>query len=175
VVEGVGEAAVIEVHLSWGEVYRAGEAALQRSVANLKKKREDAHGAEQDGGLGLDKHWMGCLGEMAVAKHFNVYWHATEFGAIDVGGVFEVRATDADYKRLWAHDDDPDDLRFILVHAVPKKLPIVTLAGWMQGRDIKRRDWYGECNPAKPNGRPAYWVPNSALLTMDDLIAEVVF
>ena len=104
----------IAVRLTWGEISRCGLVALSRATSNLKIGRKDAYGAEKDGGLGFDKHWIGCMGENAVAKHFNVYWRATEFGVVDVGGLLEVRSTDADYKRLWAHDDDKDERPFTL-------------------------------------------------------------
>jgi hypothetical protein len=157
----------IEVELTWGEVYRAGEAALQRSVANKKLGRKDAYGAEKDEGLGLDKNWLGCLGEMAVAKHFNVYWHATEFGVTDVGGFFEVRAVASESRRLCGHDKDPDNLPFILARVTA--LPSIRLVGWLHGCDIKQKEWFGEANPEKPNGRPAYWVPNARLRSMQEL------
>lgn len=152
--------------LTWGEIYRAGEGALQRHTANLQRRRKAKNGAEKDG-IGLDKHWLGCVGENAVAKHYNLYWRVTDFGSVDVGGKFEVRATDALYKRLVLHKDDPDDLPFILAYVIPEKLPIVVLAGWLEGREGKREEWWGDCAPGK--GRPAYWVPNEKLHDVEEL------
>lgn len=163
-------AVVIVVPLTWGEVYRAGEAALQREISNLKKKRKDAHGADVGALGGLQIHFVGCLGETAVAKHYNLYWRATDFGAVDVGERFEVRAAyNGEHKRLPLYDRDSSDLPFILAHVIPAKLPNVMLAGWVYGWEGKQREYFGEANPNKPTGRTAYWVPNSLLHAMEDL------
>ena len=158
--------------MTWGEIYRAGEAALQRSCINIKKGRQDAYGAEQSGGLGLDLSWIGCIGEQAVSRHFNCYWDATAFGVVDCGGRIEVRSTTDENRRLCLHKEDRDDLPFILVRVIKAKLPVVTLAGWMLGLDAKADEWWGEANPLKPTKRLAYWVPNAELHDMHDFVID---
>lgn len=155
------------MRLTWGEVYRAGEAALWRTVKDLKDGLKDAYGAEKDDGLGLEKGFVGCIAETAVAKHFGIYWRPFEFGIVDVGP-YEVRGTTNQRGRLILHPrtgdrGDRDENAFILAYVLKTRLPVVTLVGWIMGRDGKIDEWWGEANPNRPNGRPAYWVPPGEL------------
>ncbi|MET0651053.1 MAG: hypothetical protein ABWY63_00950 [Hyphomicrobiaceae bacterium] len=159
---------VVRVHQTWTEVWEAAYAGLMRHLDNRRNGRRDRYGAEQDAAIGSEWHIMGAIGEQAVCKWRGTEWRPMAFGIIDAGDC-EVRATNAHYKRLVVHREDRDDVPFILAHVVPGELPTVTLTGWLLGRDAKREEWWGEANPAKPNGRPAYWVPNDALRGLAEL------
>lgn len=58
------------------------------------------------------------------------------------------------------HRTDPDDRPFVLVTGVAPKF---VLRGWIWGRDGKLEKYWGERNN---NGRPAFFVPQSALQPM---------
>jgi hypothetical protein len=157
---------MIEVPLTWREVALAAQRGLSRCLHNLKDGRKDANGAEKAYGIGADFHVMGAIGEAAVAKHYGILWEPMAFGRIDVGDL-EVRATDYHLGRLVLHPNDRNSCPYILARL--HKLPVVVLVGWMIGEDAKRDEWWGECNPAKPNGRPAFWVPNDLLHAVEEL------
>jgi len=154
------------VVLTWDEVHMAGQAAAKRALDNIKAGRIDRYGAE---GLGADYHLKGCLGEMAVAKYRGIYWRPHEFGITDVGHI-QVRATGYYPKgKLCLHEDDKDEQPFVSAVVIASKLPKICLQGWIWAGDGKKQEWWGEVNPAKPNGRPAYWVPVDDLLPMREL------
>jgi hypothetical protein len=168
VVEGLGAEAMIEVAMKWRAVALAAQHGLSRCLHNLKDGRKDANGAEQVAGIGADMHIMGAIGEAAVAQHYGIEWKPMEFRRVDVGG-FEVRSTDYKLGRLVLHEGDRIGCPYILARL--HKLPVVVLVGWLAGEDGMRKDWWGECNPARPNGRPAFWVPNAELHDMEELRA----
>jgi hypothetical protein len=159
---------MIEVAMKWREVALAAQRGLSRCLHNLKDGRKDANGAEQVAGIGADMHIMGAIGEAAVAQHYGIEWKPMEFGGVDVGR-FEVRATDYKLGRLVLHPGDRADCPYILARL--NKLPVVVLVGWMLGRDGMAAEWWGECNPERPNKRPAFWVPNDRLRDMEELKA----
>lgn len=150
------------VELTESEMSMAAGAAVMRQCENLKLKVQPAYGA------GTDNDWQlaieGCLGEFALSKHLGVHWsgkgkfRAPDVGS-DVGGV-DVRTTNGDHHRLILHDDDPDDRVFWLLCGVNGRYDV---KGWITGRDGKQSQYW--CDPA--GGRPAYFVPQSALNTGD--------
>lgn len=69
---------------------------------------------------------------------------------------FEVRQTPYDSGRLILHRDDADDARFALVTG---QLGEYSIRGWILGSEGKDDEWWGD----PQGGRPAYFVPQSAL------------
>jgi len=158
---------MIAISLTWREVHLAGVVAVARSVDNLARGwKTDTHGLVLDG-MGNDIHWLGTVGEMAVAKHLNRYWVTLEPGTVDAG-VAEVRAVATAQRRLLLHPDDRDDLPFVKAVVDRTKLPVVTLAGWILGRDGKQVKFWRDPTGA---GRYAFFVDNDALQPMSDLRA----
>ena len=126
-----------------------------RHIENLKKKRGDRYGANKQGN-GWQIDIVGALGEMALAKALGFYWEGKgRLSAPDVGPL-QVRTCSDNRHHLLLHPGDDDDRRFYLVVA---KTPHFEIAGWILGRDGKRDEFWQE----RVQGRPAYFVPPSAL------------
>src|SRR5262245_22339441 len=154
----------VEVRLTWREVHMAGVVAVSRTVDNLSRGLHDKRGlAYEDMGDGF--HWLGAIGELAVAKYRNRYWDPLVRGAIDVDDV-EVRAVGHRSRRLILHDDDDDGMPFILAVVDRSRLPLVTLRGWIMGSDGKQARWWQD--PTGGN-RYAFFVPHAQLLAMGAL------
>jgi hypothetical protein len=113
----------------------------------------------------------GVCGEMGVCKFLGVYWSgAGSLRAPDVVGKFgrlEVRTAQPGGCLIVQPSDD-DDARFILVIGFA---PTYWLVGWLWGRDAKRQEWWR--NPG--TGRPAYFVPQAALNSIDVLAEAIPF
>ena len=142
------------VELTPWEMLLAAQAGVMRQVENKKLGRRPAYGAgsAQDWQLNIE----GALGEYALAKHLGLYWSGKgKLRAADVGDV-DVRTRSKPHYELILHDDDPDDRIFWLLTGVYGRYEV---RGWIQGRDGKRPEYWSD--PA--GGRPAYFVPQSAL------------
>lgn len=154
----------IRVTLTWQEMYLCCMVANMRMMANLRDRRQPRYGAPPDEGS-YEIHLFGCFGEMAVAKHFNLFWAGSigNFKATDVGGRVQARAGRRSHHSLLLHPDDADHQPFVL--ALTHDLPSVTLYGWTFGRDGKQPQFWRD-----PVGdRPAFFVPQSALHPMHEL------
>ena len=142
------------------EAYRGGGA---RALSAVRNNRKDKYGAKPCPMGGVERHIKGCIGEVATAKHLNLFWSAN-VGIItepDVGGCVEVRAVFEDHFRLTLHDDDKP-LPFVLALI---KLPRVFLRGWMYSWEGISGRWSEDPN----TGRPAHFIPNDELGSMEEL------
>jgi hypothetical protein len=141
-----------------------GGITVQRIVANLKDGREGRYGAVNGEGS-FEYHWTGCLGEMAVAKHFNLFWAGAlgNFDAADVGGIIQVRARGRSDGQLILHPKDNDAAPFVL--ALAPHPPLILLCGWVYARDGKKPNFWKD--PA--GGRPAFFVPKDVLRPLEEL------
>jgi hypothetical protein len=158
----------VEVVLTAAEMLVALYVSGMRRVSNLKRGVKPKYGApEKFGAWEIDI--MACQAEMAVAKHFNLYWAGTvnEWGSRDVGGLIEVRSCRESQHKLIVHPDDTDDAPFVLVYPDP---PVMTLLGWMRGRDAKADRYWSD--PA--GGRPAFFVKQDDLHGMNELTVEAL-
>lgn len=125
---------------------------------------------------GQDVHVQGCLGELAVAKALGLPWDGKFFddakwqewrkNGHDVSGL-EVRSTRWRSGRLILHRDDNDALPFVLVRACNGAL--FEIAGWYWGRDGKKEAWWEDVG----RNRPCFYVPNSLLRPMGELIRHL--
>jgi hypothetical protein len=148
----------MEVTLSWSELLVAYVVAALRQISNIKHGKRDRYGASPEDGFSL--HVKGCLGEMAVAKALGIYWcgNLGDFGAADVGDL-QVRTRSRHDQDLIVHPSDKDTDRFILVTGTGDRF---VLQGWCYGEEAKLQAYWKD--PA--GGRPAYFVPKSALSPM---------
>ena len=160
------QARTVVVELLWLEVIYAGLVALDRVLYNLEYRISEKHGAETELG-GLNYHFAGCLGELAVAKHFGQFWSGSlgNFKAKDVG-VLQVRAGTRVDHRLILHPEDSGDDIFVLAHAVTDRLPRIRLAGWLRGVDGKQQQFWG----GPGTGRPAYWIGDGRVAADVDVV-----
>lgn len=151
----MADPADITVTLAWSEVMQAALVAQMRRVQNMAAGRNARFGAERGDGWGYDIE--GACGEMAVAKHFGLYWSGAvgNLRAPDVGPL-QVRTRAKPYHDLILHPSDANDDAFVLVTGLA---PTFRLIGWTVGHDGKRDEYWAD--PA--GGRPAFFVPQAAL------------
>lgn len=145
---------IIELELH--EIEVAGFMATKRQAQNLYRGRKDAHGAKKESGL--DLHFNGCLGEIALAKHLNVFWSGAlgRLKASDVG-MFQVRATAKSDGNLLLHDEDKDDDVFVLARVNGKEVDLRGFILCAKGKDKK----YWTPDGAFPGWRACYRVLDS--------------
>lgn len=153
--------AAVRVELTWFEAFRAAEAGVMRHIEALKRKRPQTYGS-------VNKPWdidiESAAAEMAVAKGLGVYWTAVAGRPENLPGdcgQYQVRSTTRENGCLILHDRDADDDVFVLVTG---QVPMFTLRGWIRGAEGK--------NPlylSPGDGRPAYFVPQHALMTLESL------
>jgi hypothetical protein len=154
------------ITLTWAEMMTAYHIASQRRIMNMRKGLAGRYGApEGDGSEELDI--ISTRGEMAVAKGLNLYWSGSvgDYGAVDVGGLVEVRTRTKDWHSLIIHPNDKDWAPYVLVDASDP--PRMRLVGWVLGVDGKSDKFWSD--PSKKN-RPAYFIEQSELRPMSELI-----
>lgn len=138
------------VTLTQSEALVAAIVAVLYEVQNLVLGRQDRYGADNRV-AGLEAHFKGYRGEIAVAKATDRFWCGAlgKLKARDVAGL-QVRATQPNYG-LTLHDNDKDDDVFILAWVSGLK---VDLRGWARASEGKVRD---------ENGKKIYWQPDGSL------------
>ena len=155
------------VTLTWPEMMIAYHVAAQRRIMNMKKGLSGRYGApENEGSEELDI--VSTRGEMAVAKGLNLYWSGSvgDYGAVDVGGLVEVRTRTKDWHSLIVHPEDKKDMPYVLVDA--SKVPDMRLVGWVYAHQAMDEKYWGD--PSKKN-RPAYFMPQNKLRRIEELIS----
>ena len=147
------------ITLSSHEMMLAATVGIMRQITNLRDKRADYYGAEAEAAWQI--HIEGAIGEMVVAKHCNVFWNGNmgNLRAKDAGKL-QVRTTRWPNGSLILHPKDLDDDIFVLVTG---EAPNYTVRGWISGAEGKSQDLWEE----KCKGRPAFFVPQFRLYTMD--------
>jgi hypothetical protein len=127
---------------------------VERRSQNIEHGRSTRYGAPIDSWTpGIE----GAIAEMALAKLLNVFWSGAvgDLRARDAGRL-QVRSTSRPDGCLILHDEDADDDIFVLAIGVA---PTFKFCGWITGRSGKDKRYWRD--PA--GGRPAYFVPQSAL------------
>lgn len=136
-------------------------------VAQLRNKKGEEAGADGNKYGKPDKtqlilHYIGCLGEMALAKGLNRYWSGAGQGFHDdddVGGL-QARATKHPDGCLLVRKDDADDAPYFCLIGEDGTYDIV---GWAYGYEAKR------VRPQERAGRPAaYFYPQHLQRPMSD-------
>jgi hypothetical protein len=150
------------VTLSWAEIFLAAEVAKMRAIKNLQSRLADRYGDTER--MGFDFHFLGCLGEIALAKHAGRYWSGNvgNFRAADVGA-YQVRACGERHHCMILHHEDDDGHPFVNALALRELLPAVQLRGWLFGHEGKQPGFWRECK------RPAFFVPAEQLHDMQEL------
>lgn len=126
---------MIVATLKPNELLSAAIAGARRQVSALANGREDyCHNDTVDP---FERHIMGAMAELAVARTFNLFW-ADETGRIDgsdVGGLIEVRARKIGGRGLdlgIRERGNKPNKPYLLVHC---DLPKFFFVGWIYGRD----------------------------------------
>jgi hypothetical protein len=149
---------VVQVRLTQAEILSGAQAGLARRLRAISKENRPAHGYDNSANWQLDIE--GALSEMAVAKALGRYWGGGSDAREDVGRV-QVRSTPRLDGSLILHPGDPDAAPFVLAVGGEGSY---RLAGWILGQDGKRREWW-----RTDTGRPAFFVPQSALRPMEEM------
>jgi hypothetical protein len=149
------------VTLTPSEYYQAAHSGLLHRVQNIRTQRHAPRYGEPRDAWGVSI--TGAIGEAAVAKYLGVWWlgNVGRIGGRDVAHI-EVRSTSHPSGALILHDQDPDDVAFVLVRGDRYEYE---LPGWLLARDGKRREWWRDPQA----GRPAYFVPAEHLHPMREL------
>ena len=154
--------------LNQAEQSRVLEVAIKRQDAAIKKGRPSAHGYDESNPIAV--HLCGTATEYVTHVYTGLPWHAllevlTRNGKKppDVGDDIQVRGTTHHNGHLIVHDSDDSDERFVLgtLHGTT-----VRLIGWTSGHAAKQPQYWGD---RANKGRPAYWVPQSALRPIEAL------
>ena len=149
------------VKLTAHNMFMAGMVGVSRHVKGMNKQGQ--YGANNNKN-GWQYNCDGACGEMCVAKYLNKYWDGAlgNFRAQDVGH-YQVRTTPNDWGHLLLHPKDEDAEVFILIlsHGSPEFI----LKGWLLGKEGKVDEFWRDGT----KGRPAFFVPQEALHSMDTL------
>jgi len=151
---------MVKIKLSSWEMILAAQAGIMRQVENLSKHREPNHDANHENDW--QRNIEGCMGEYVLAKYLNIHWTGKGIiGDLDVGP-YEVRTTSKETNRLIIHPEDRDNAIFWLICGINGRYKIM---GWILGIHGKQQEYWKD--PA--GGRPAYFVPQSALMPPEQL------
>lgn len=142
------------VDLTPGEAYLAATAGMLRQFNAETKGKKSNWGQISN----WNDHINGAIYEMAVAKHYKLFWAGgLKTGDDDVQGL-EVRGSQWQNAKLVLHPTDKDESPYILV--VKLSAWKFKICGWVFAKEGKRQELW-----ADPTGkqRPAYWVPQDQL------------
>lgn len=143
------------------------QVANARQVSSIKKKGRDSVN-KKDGWLEeFNKHIIGCVGELAVAKVIGVSWTGsvdTFKTESDLSGNIQVRHRSNPVWDLIVRTNDSDDDIFVLSRGMPPGA--VEVAGWITGEAAKRTEWLRDYGGY---GRPSYFVDCAHLKPMEEL------
>lgn len=156
----------MRVTLDWFEVRIGSEVGCTRQFDNMRDMLGHRYGFKGDA---ISTHIQAACAEMAAAKALGLYWCGSmaSRSEVDIGRDVQVRHTEREAGCLIVHGSDDDDHAFVLVTG---QIPEFEVVGWIRGRDAKRPEFVREPHP----GRPAYFVPQSALIDIHHLSPVVM-
>lgn len=141
--------------------------AARRQRFNEKKGLKGRNGGPEEGEKALFAHKLGAAGELAVAD----YLHLREFlyqeteavrGSFDLPPNIDVKTRSRhNYDLICQLDEKPG--KILVLVTIQNKITLIH--GWIKSEDAMREQWRKD--PA--GGRPAYFVPQSALFPLLDL------
>jgi hypothetical protein len=140
--------------------------AFRRQAINEIRGLKGRNGGVATGAMALTIHLLGAAGEMAVASYLGLkdfLYEETEAkrGSCDLPGIDVKTRSRHSYDLIVQKNESPEK-KFVLVTIENKKTRI---HGWICAKDaMKERFW---ADPAR--GRPAYFVPKTALHPMSTL------
>lgn len=160
------------VLLDEGECELAALAGGQRRLRSIRYGLRSRYGHNGDA---WKTDVTGVGAEMAVAKLISGY--PSGLGQAGDVGRIEVRSTEHRRGALILHPADPDDRPFVLVivlgfervarEVMGRRLAVIQgrfdVVGWVMGGLGKRDEWWAD----PQGGRPAWFVPQSALNPID--------
>lgn len=158
--------ATVTVTLDDSEYLHALIAGCLRRANARAKGRKNFYGAQSADAELLDM--IGAVGEAVVAKHLNQFWAGAGVFRGDDVGRYQVRSTTYDSGHLVLNRNDSDDTPYILVCV---NSGVGKIRGWVYGREGKQPQFWRDMS-----GRgPAFYVPQSALRSIDTLVDDEGF
>ena len=142
------------------------EEGMRRQAVNEAKRLRGRNGGASFGSKALDIHLLGAAGEMAVASYLGMKHELykeveAKRGSDDLPGI-DIKTRSKHFYSLIVQKQEDPDKKFVLVTIENQQ---TLLHGWCYGREaMDERYW---ADPAR--GRPAYFVPQSALHPMETL------
>jgi hypothetical protein len=152
---------VVQIRLTDNEINYA------YAVAQLRLDWADQTGAKHNYGIkppdALKAHKIGCIGEMALAKHLRIAWGHTYYDkhAHDVGG-YEVRSTLRDNGCLLTHESDKPAIYVLATLDSVER--VINLRGWQTLYETWHPTRWAANMPA-----PCFMTPQSLLHPMATL------
>jgi hypothetical protein len=140
--------------------------AFRRQAVNEIRGLKGRNGGAAQGAMALTIHLLGAAGEMAVASYLGLKHELykeveARRGSCDLPGI-DVKTRSRHGYDLIVQKDESLGKKFVLVTIENKK---TLIHGWICAKDaMKERFW---SDPA--GGRPAYFVPKTALQPMSTL------
>ena len=140
--------------------------AFRRQAINEIRGLKGRNGGAATGAMALTIHLLGAAGEMAVASHLGLkefLYKETEAkrGSCDLPGIDVKTRSRHSYDLIVQKNESPNK-KFVLVTIQDKK---TVIHGWIRGKDAMKKEYWSD--PA--GGRPAYFVPKTALMPMSAL------
>ena len=148
------------------EKQAAMEEGMRRQAVNEAKRLRGRNGGASFGSRALDIHLLGAAGEMAVASYLGLKEHLfketeAKRGSDDLPGIDVKTRSKSGYDLIIQKSEDPNK-KFVLVTIENQQ---TFLHGWCYGHEGMDAQYWAD--PAR--GRPAYFVPQSALHPMETL------
>ena len=139
---------------------------FRRQAVNEAQGLRGRNGGAWKGGKALDIHLLGAAGEVAVASYLGLKEHLfketeAKRGSDDLPGIDVKTRSKASYDLIVQRQSDPNR-KFVLVTIESQQ---TLIHGWCYGKDAMQDQFWKD--PAR--GRPAYFVPQSALHPMETL------
>lgn len=156
----------IEFVFSPAERQQAVAEGHRRQAVNEAKGLRGRNNGAWRGDKALEIHLLGAAGEMAVASYLGMKEHLfkeaeAKRGSDDLPGIDVKTRSKASYDLIVQRQSDPSR-KFVLVTIEDQK---TLIHGWCYGKEAMEGKYWAD--PAR--GRPAYFVPKSALRPMDTL------
>jgi hypothetical protein len=145
----------------------AEQEANRRQDVNSRRNLMGRNRAPAQREKALQMHKLGALGEAAVASHLNLSEHLFKEtspvrGSSDLPGDIEVKTRSKHYYDLIVQRNERPDKKLVLVTIENNQ---ILIHGWCVAGDVMKEQYWAD--PAR--GRPAYFVPKSALKDMASL------
>jgi hypothetical protein len=143
------------------------EEGVRRQAVNEAKGLRGRNKGPRFGDKALEVHLLGAAGEMAVASYMGLKNHLyaekeARRGSDDLPGGIDVKTRSKHRYDLLVQRNENPDRKFVLVTIQDQK---TLIHGWAFGRDCMKEEFWAD--PAR--GRPAYFVPQSELRSMESL------
>ncbi len=157
------------ISISHVEYMMAAVVGIERNASAIHRGWKLEQGRKD---LGIERDIIGAIGELAVARYMGTQWtpvtNALDNMTGDVDG-YQVRTVTNPAGSLIVKRTDDDLHRYILAvigRDTERKSLTVRIAGWMQGKDAKMREYFRDVDPAKGIHAAAWFVPQARLRVM---------